>query len=70
MNNAGRLIMVLGLVALFIGAGAFEHDLYKVRVIDRFDVEVIDDGAWATASFKTVANQQATTPADSGSTTH
>ncbi|MGV3201457.1 phage major capsid protein [Limosilactobacillus reuteri] len=60
----------MSLLSTNIGAGAFEHDLYKVRVIDRFDVEVIDDGAWATASFKTVANQQATTPADSGSTTH
>ena len=60
----------MSLLSTNIGAGAFEHDLYKVRVIDRFDVDVIDDGAWATASFKTVANQQATTPADSGSTTH
>lgn len=60
----------MSLLSTNIGAGAFEHDLYKVRVIDRFDVEVIDDGAWATASFKAVANQQATTPADSGSTTH
>ena len=52
----------MSLLSTNIGAGAFEHDLYKVRVIDRFDVEVIDDGAWATASFKTVVNQQATTP--------
>ncbi|MBB1063633.1 phage major capsid protein [Limosilactobacillus fastidiosus] len=58
----------MSLLSTNIGAGAFEHDLYKVRVIDRFDVEVIDDGAWATASFKTVANQQATTPEDSGKT--
>ena len=56
----------MSLLSTNIGAGAFEHDLYKVRVIDRFDVEVIDDGAWATASFKAVANQQATTPEDSG----
>ena len=60
----------MSLLSTNIGAGAFEHDLYKVRVIDRFDVEVTDDGAWATASFKTVANQEATTPAASGSTTH
>lgn len=59
----------MSLLSTNIGAGAFEHDLYKVRVIDRFDVEVVDDGAWATASFKTVANQEATTPAASGSTT-
>ena len=36
----------MSLLSTNIGAGAFEHDLYKVRVIDRFDVEVIDDGAW------------------------
>lgn len=60
----------MSLLSTNIGAGAFEHDLYKVRVIDRFDVEVIDDGAWATASFKAVANQQATAPEASGSTTH
>lgn len=58
----------MSLLSTNIGGGAFEHDLYKVRVIDRFDVEVIDDGAWATASFKTVANQQATTPEASGNT--
>lgn len=56
----------MSLLSTNIGAGAFEHDLYKVRVIDRFDVEVIDDGAWATASFKAVANQEATTPEKSG----
>ena len=58
----------MSLLSTNIGAGAFEHDLYKVRVIDRFDVEVIDDGAWAAASFKTVANQPATAPEASGTT--
>lgn len=58
----------MSLLSTNIGGGAFEHDLYKVRVIDRFDVEVVDDGAWATASFKTVANQPATTPEASGQT--
>lgn len=58
----------MSLLSTNIGAGSFEHDLTKVRVIDRFDVEVIDDGAWATASFKAVANQQATTPEASGRT--
>lgn len=58
----------MSLLSTNIGAGAFEHDWYKVRVIDRFDVEVIDDGAWATASFKAVANQEATTPEKSGVT--
>lgn len=53
----------MSLLSTNIGGGAFEQDLTKIRVIDRFDVEVIDDGAWAAASFKTVANQPATTEA-------
>ena len=56
----------MSLMSTNVGAGAFEHDLYKIRVIDRFDVEVIDDGAWASASFKTIANQAATTADASG----
>lgn len=59
----------MSLLSTNIGGGAFEQDLTKIRVIDRFDVEVIDDGAWAAASFKTVANQPATTPSTSGTTT-
>lgn len=59
----------MSLLSTNIGGGAFEHDNTKIRVIDRFDVEVVDDGAWAAASFKTVANQPATTPEASGSTT-
>ena len=51
-----------------VGAGAFENNTTKIRCIDRFDVEVIDDGAWAAGSFKTVANQSATTPGNSGQT--
>ena len=58
----------MSLLSTNIGAGSFEHDLTKVRVIDRFDVEVIDDGAWATASFKTVANQAPATADASGKT--
>lgn len=58
----------MSLLSTNIGGGAFEHDNTKIRVIDRFDVEVIDDGAWAAASFKTVVNQPATTPEASGST--
>lgn len=58
----------MSLLSTNIGAGSFEHDLTKVRVIDRFDVEVVDDGAWATGSFKVVENQKATTPEDSGKT--
>ena len=40
-----------------VGAGSFEHDTTKLRFIDRFDVKLIDDGAFAAASFKTVADQ-------------
>lgn len=58
----------MSLLSTNIGGGSFETDTTKIRVIDRFDVEVVDDGAWAAASFKTVANQEAATPADSGKT--
>ena len=40
------------------GAGAFERDLTKIRVIDRFDVELFDEGAYAIGTFKTVKDQQ------------
>lgn len=60
----------MSLLSTNIGAGSFEHDETKIRVIDRFDVEQVDGDAYAVASFKAVANQEATTPADSGSTTH
>ena len=39
-----------------------------LRFVDRFDVQMIDDGAIAVGSFKTVADQTATTAADSGKT--
>ncbi|MEN2515656.1 phage major capsid protein [Lactobacillus johnsonii] len=48
-----------------IGGGAFETNTTKVRVIDRFDVEMVDDGAIAVESFKTVADQTQGT-ADTG----
>ena len=48
-----------------VGGNAFETDTTKLRVIDRFDVQMIDDGAIATASFKTVADQTKGT-ADTG----
>lgn len=48
-----------------VGAGSFEHDTTKLRFIDRFDVQLIDDGAFAAASFKTVADQTQGT-ADTG----
>lgn len=56
----------MSLFSTNIGAGSFEHDETKIRVIDRFDVEQVDGEAYAVASFKAVANQQATTPEDSG----
>ncbi|WP_433597331.1 phage major capsid protein [Limosilactobacillus reuteri] len=60
----------MSLLSTNIGAGSFEHDETKIRVIDRFDVEQVDGDAYAVASFKAVANQEATIPAASGSTTH
>ena len=48
-----------------VGAGSFEHDTTKLRFIDRFDVQLIDDGAFAAASFKAVADQTKGT-ADTG----
>lgn len=60
----------MSLLSTNIGAGSFEHDETKIRVIDRFDVEQVDGDAYAVASFKAVANQQATAPEASGSTTH
>lgn len=60
----------MSLLSTNIGGGAFENDETKIRVIDRFDVEQVDGDAYAVASFKAVANQEATTPAASGSTTH
>lgn len=58
----------MSLLSTNIGAGSFEHDETKIRVIDRFDVEQVDGDAYAVASFKAVANQEATTPAASGKT--
>ena len=54
------------IMASNIAAGAFETNTYKVRVIDRFDVQATDKGAMAVGSFKAVANQEATTPENSG----
>lgn len=58
----------MSLLSTNIGAGSFEHDETKIRVIDRFDVEPVDGEAYAVASFKAVANQHATTPEASGKT--
>ena len=56
------------LMSTNVGGGSFETDTTKIRVIDRFDVQPIDDGAYAVASFKAVTNQPATTPDASGAT--
>lgn len=37
-----------------VGGNAFNTDTTLLRFIDRFDVEVIDDGAWAVGSFKSI----------------
>lgn len=58
----------MSLLSTNIGAGSFEHDETKIRVIDRFDVEQVDGEAYAVASFKAVANQKATAPEASGAT--
>ena len=49
----------MSLLATNIGAGAFEKDLYKIRVIDRFDVVSTDSEAWVVGSFTTIADQPA-----------
>ena len=58
----------MSLLSTNIGAGSFERDETKIRVIDRFDVEQVDGDAYAVASFKAVANQPATNPDASGAT--
>ncbi|MCH4175894.1 MAG: phage major capsid protein [Streptococcaceae bacterium] len=47
----------MSLLTTNIGGGAFETDTTKVRVIDRFDVQLIDDEAIILATFTTIANQ-------------
>lgn len=59
----------MSLMSTNIGGDAFQTNTNKVRVIDRFDVAMMDPEAVAVGTFKTVANQEATTPAASGSTT-
>lgn len=49
----------LSLLSTNIGAGAFEKDLTKIRVIDRFDVVATDNEAFVAGSFKTIADQTA-----------
>lgn len=49
----------MSLLATNIGAGAFETDTNKVRVIDRFDVQTVDEEAFVPATFKAIADQAA-----------
>ncbi|WP_288588165.1 phage major capsid protein [uncultured Streptococcus sp.] len=49
----------MSLLATNIGAGAFETDTTKIRVIDRFDVATVDDEAFVPASFTAIADQTA-----------
>ncbi|MDI6503006.1 phage major capsid protein [Leuconostoc suionicum] len=49
----------MSLLSTNIGAGAFEKDLTKIRVIDRFDVEATDTEAFVAGSFKEIADQTA-----------
>ncbi|EMF0400491.1 phage major capsid protein [Enterococcus faecium] len=51
----------MSLLTTNIGGGAFETDTTKVRVIDRFDVQLVDDEAVVLATFTTIANE---TPAE------
>lgn len=50
----------MSLVTTNIGGGAFETDTTKVRVIDRFDVQLVDDEAAVAGSFAAIADQGAT----------
>lgn len=49
----------MSLLSTNIGGGAFEKDLTKVRVIDRFDVVSTDAEAFVAGSFTTIADQPA-----------
>ena len=49
----------MSLLATNIGAGAFETDTTKIRVIDRFDVQTVDSEAFVPASFTAIADQKA-----------
>lgn len=48
-----------------IGAGSFETDTVKIRVIDRFDTQLIDPDAFVSAPFTAVTDQVAASTASS-----
>ena len=56
----------MSLLATNIGAGAFETDTNKIRVIDRFDVQTVDEEAFVPATFKAIADQTANFTATAG----
>lgn len=56
----------MSLLATNIGAGAFETDTTKIRVIDRFDVQTVDGEAFVPASFTAIADQTANFAATPG----
>ena len=47
----------MSIMSTNVGAGSFETDTTKIRFIDRFDVELIDDGAFVAGFFKDISNQ-------------
>ena len=49
----------MSLLATNNGAGAFETDTTKIRIIDRFDVATVDGEAFVPASFTAIADQKA-----------
>ncbi|HAQ1194736.1 TPA: phage major capsid protein [Enterococcus faecium] len=56
----------MSLLTTNIGGGAFETDTTKVRVIDRFDVQLVDDEAVVLATFTTIANETPVEPPAEG----
>ncbi|MFT8487994.1 phage major capsid protein [Oenococcus sicerae] len=47
----------MSLLSTNVGAGSFETDTTKIRVIDRFDVEPTDTEAFVAGSFSAIADQ-------------
>lgn len=52
----------MSLLTTNIGGGAFETDTTKVRVIDRFDVKLVDDEALVIATFTAIADENPIEP--------
>ncbi|MBL1224795.1 phage major capsid protein [Enterococcus sp. BWR-S5] len=52
----------MSLLTTNIGGGAFETDTTKVRVIDRFDVKLVDDEALVIATFTAIADEKPIEP--------